>query len=61
MLQNKIYVGKIFIPAFKDEAERVVEGLHEAIVDSVTFEQVQFILSGKKKHIKAILNLQRHL
>ena len=52
MLQNKLYVGKILIPAFKDEIEQVVDGLHKAIIDSVTFEKVHFIINGKKKNIK---------
>ena len=54
MLQNKIYVGKIVVPAFKDEPEQVVNGLHKPIIDPETFEKVQFVMNGKKKSYKGI-------
>jgi hypothetical protein len=54
MLQNKFYIGKITIPAFKDEPEMIVNGLHKPIIDLETFEKVQFILNGKKKSYKGI-------
>ena len=54
MLQNKFYIGKITIPAFKDEPEMIVNGLHKPIIDVKTFEKVQFILNGKKKSYKGV-------
>ena len=54
MLQKKIYIGKIIIPAFKDEPEMIVNGLHKPIIDLETFEKVQFIMNGKKKSYKGI-------
>ncbi|HML56724.1 MAG TPA: recombinase family protein [Ferruginibacter sp.] len=61
MLQNKIYVGKIVVPAFKDEPEQVVNGLHKPIIDPETFEKVQFVMNGKKKSYKGITSLHTHL
>ena len=54
MLQNKIYIGKIVVPAFKDEPEQIVNGLHKAIIDPETFEKVQYVMNGKKKSYKGI-------
>ncbi|HXA01964.1 MAG TPA: recombinase family protein, partial [Cytophagaceae bacterium] len=54
MLKSVLYMGKVYIPAFKDEEEEVVEGVHEAIVSPELFEKVQRVLkakaTGKKKH-----------
>ena len=49
MLKNPFYMGKIRVPAYKDEPAQVVQGLHEAIVDEETFYKVQDILAGKKQ------------
>lgn len=54
MLQNKIYVGKILIPVFKDEPEKLVDALHKPIIDPITFDKVQYFLNGKKKSYKGI-------
>ncbi len=48
MLRNVLYSGRIFIPAWRDEPETVVEGLHEPLVDLDTFEQVQAALKGSE-------------
>ena len=48
LMHNPIYAGKIFIPAFRDEEEATVQGLHEPLVDENTFWQVQDILNGRK-------------
>ncbi len=51
IMRNPFYCGKIRITAWKDEAETVVKGLHEAIIDESLFNEVQAILDGKKKKI----------
>jgi site-specific DNA recombinase len=50
LIRNPIYMGKIFIPAYKDEEEQLVDGKHEAIIGSDTFYKVQDILDGRKKN-----------
>ncbi|MBR6892357.1 MAG: recombinase family protein [Bacteroidaceae bacterium] len=50
MLHNIFYKGEILVPAFKDEPMQIVKGQHEAIIDAETFNKVQDILSGKRKH-----------
>ena len=54
MLQNVVYKGKIKLAALKDEPERLVNGLHEAIISEETFDDVQLILKGKKKGYKGV-------
>jgi site-specific DNA recombinase len=41
LLRNPVYKGKIFIPAWKSEGEQLVEGIHEGLVDEVTWHRAQ--------------------
>ena len=50
MIRNPFYKGKVFVPEFNGEPERFVQGLHPALIDEETFDKVQEILDGKKKH-----------
>ena len=49
MLRNVFYCGKVRVPKYNDEPERIVEGVHEPIIDEATFYQVQDVLDGKAK------------
>ncbi len=49
MLRNPFYMGKIRVPAYKDEPEELVEGQHEALISEEVFYKVQDILDGKKR------------
>ena len=49
LLRNKGYIGKVLVPAYKDEAAYWTDGQHEPIIDEVTFYTVQDILEGRKK------------
>ncbi|MBC7412687.1 MAG: recombinase family protein [Bacteroidia bacterium] len=51
LLRNKGYIGKVFVPAFKDEPAFWVEGLHKPLIDEETFYNVQDILEGRKKNL----------
>lgn len=51
LLRNKGYIGKVLVPAYKDEAEYWVDGVHEAIIDNETFFAVQDIIEGRKKKL----------
>ncbi len=51
LLRNKGYIGKVFIPAHKDEHAYWVDGIHKAIIDEDTFYAVQDILDGRKKRL----------
>ncbi len=50
MLRNPFYIGKIKVPAYRDDPEQIVDGLHEAIVTEEVFYRVQDILDGKRKN-----------
>ena len=46
MLRNPFYIGKIFVPKYRDEKEHLVNGLHEALITETTFDKVQEVLDG---------------
>ena len=51
LLRNKAYIGKVLVPAYKNESEEWVNGKHSPLVDEATFYKVQDILEGRKKNI----------
>ncbi|MBI1184312.1 hypothetical protein GC194_08575 [bacterium] len=48
VLRSPVYIGKIFVPAWKDEPEQIVNGVHKGIVPEHIFYKVQLKLNGKK-------------
>lgn len=52
IIRNTLYCGDIYIKAFKDEKEMVVDGIHEPIVTKALFYKVQAIVDGGKKQFK---------
>ncbi len=60
LVRNKYYYGIITIPAWDDEAEQEVVGLHQAIISRETFEKVNNIYFGLKKS-KIILTKKEDL
>lgn len=48
-LSNLAYIGKIVVLATDDEPTKIVDGLHEPIIDQTLFEKVQGVLIGRKK------------
>ena len=48
LIHNPVYMGKIRIPALKDEPEEIVDAIHEPIIDVNTFWGVQEIIDGRK-------------
>ncbi len=51
LLRNKTYIGKIFIPAYKDEPAQWIDGIHEGIIDEYVFFEVQEVLAGRKRNV----------
>lgn len=51
LIRNRVYIGEIFVPAYKNEPAEYVKGQHEPIVDSATFYKCQEILEGRKKKV----------
>ena len=50
VLKNIVYTGKIIVPAFKEETEQIVQGLHKSIIDENTFNKVQYQLGLKSRY-----------
>lgn len=48
-VRNPIYCGKIFIPKFKDDDSRLVQGQHEPLITESMYYDVQDTLDGKKR------------
>ena len=49
ILRNLVYVGKIRIKAWQDEAEEIVVGLHDPIIDQELFDRVQEVFESRTK------------
>ncbi|MFN4910165.1 MAG: recombinase family protein, partial [Flavobacteriales bacterium] len=52
MLRNKVYCGKIYVPEHQKEPAYWVDGLHDPIIDEITFQRVQDVIDGKKKNAR---------
>ncbi len=67
ILKDPFYIGRIHIKEWRNEPEEIVKGLHTAIIDVETFENVQRILKGrgrkqpKKSKLRALFPLRGHL
>jgi site-specific DNA recombinase len=47
MLSNITYIGKVYVPIFENLPSKIVNAIHEQIIDEVTFHKVQRIKYGK--------------
>ena len=51
LIKNPIYYGGVFIKAYKEEEEVIVEGIHEPIITKSLFLKAQgFLFNRRKKH-----------
>jgi site-specific DNA recombinase len=60
-IRNPVYCGKIFIPKYKEEEGRFIEGQHEAIISESLFNEVQETLDGRKKAQRTKISADAHL
>ena len=51
ILRNVAYIGNVVLKETETEPREVIKGLHEAIIDEVTFNKVHDIISGRYKRI----------
>ena len=49
IIKAPIYCGRIVIPAYKKEEEQIVKGSHEPIISEELFDEVQEVLSGRRR------------
>ncbi len=61
LLRNPVYCGRIYLSAYKEEAARHVQGLHQAIIGEALFYEVQEYLDGKKKTYRTKVGSQEVL
>ena len=50
MLRNVFYVGLVHVPAYGDDPEQNVKGVHEALISQQTFDRVQEIVDGRRRN-----------
>jgi site-specific DNA recombinase len=48
-IRNPVYCGKIFVPKYKEEGSRFVQGQHEPLISEALFYEAQDTLDGKRK------------
>lgn len=51
MLRNPVYIGKVIVPASKDEPQLISTGIHEPLISDELFYKVQMTMDGKNKRI----------
>ncbi|MBN2105222.1 recombinase family protein [bacterium] len=49
VMRNPVYIGKIYIEAWKEDEAELVDGLHESIIDEALFYKVQELLKRRSK------------
>ena len=49
MLRNPLYMGKVFVPAYKNEPAELVKGIHKQLISEEIFYKVQDILNGRRE------------
>ena len=54
MLENPLYAGMIPISAYKDEPEQLVVGLHQPLITTELFNEVQAIRKGRRKPLMKV-------
>lgn len=54
LLQNPLYKGVIVIPAYRDEAEMSVQGLHVPLIEAELFDKVQRILADQSGNRRGV-------
>ncbi len=52
LAHNMVYCGRVEIAAYKDERAHYVKGIHEPLISEALFDDVQDILSGRKRITK---------
>ena len=48
ILGNHLYYGGVFIKAYKEEKEVMIQGIHEPIITKALFDKVQRVINGRR-------------
>jgi DNA invertase Pin-like site-specific DNA recombinase/transcription elongation factor Elf1 len=54
MMTNRLYAGKVFIRPTIDEQGYWAEGIHEPLIDEITFDKVQHLLNQRRAARKSL-------
>jgi site-specific DNA recombinase len=49
MLENPFYTGKLVVPEYKDEEARIIEAIHQPLINEEVFRRVQRIIRKETK------------
>lgn len=60
MLQNKFYIGLVHVPAYGDDPEQDVVGVHEPLIDKDIFSQVQNVIAGRQRNMPKLKTRKTH-
>ncbi len=58
MIRNPVYCGKILLPAYKQEPEALIAGIHQPIISEELFYRTQEALKSKKRSSKIKMRVQ---
>ncbi len=51
LLRNSVYIGKVIVPASKDEPQLIAKGIHQPLISDELFYKVQLTMDNKNKRI----------
>ncbi|HXB40690.1 MAG TPA: recombinase family protein [Bacteroidia bacterium] len=51
IMENPVYIGKVYVPAYKDEEAHHVIGLHKPLITEDVFNEVQDFIKGRRKNL----------
>jgi hypothetical protein len=61
VLRNPVYIGKIYLPAYKDEEAQYVKGIHEPLVSETLIYKVQEIMEGRRPNMPSTITKRDEL
>lgn len=61
MLKQIVYAGKIIVPAYKDEPEQIVDGLHIPLITLDTFNRIQEQLGIRSRYKRKASKVNENL
>ncbi len=60
LVRNPVYCGKIFVPKYKDDEARIVQGLHEPLITESLYYEVQEMLESNKRKVRPNSKVTSH-
>ena len=51
-MQNPVYCGLIHVRAYREYPEEFIKGIHEPLVDDITWQEVQSRFKPQRQHVQ---------